>query len=64
MSRDVHSESGSQWLSDSPGRGVADSPSFLLNIQKPTLRLAKSRSRFSIMNISANSKPKAERLER
>jgi hypothetical protein len=29
-------------LPDSPNRGVADSPSFLLNIQKPTLRLPDS----------------------
>jgi hypothetical protein len=83
-------------LSDSPSRGVSDSPSFLLNIQKPTPRLAESASHrlpdspsrrvadspthrvgesparrivepgshFSITNISANSKPKSERLER
>ncbi len=43
---------------------LSDSPSFLLNIQKPTLRLGESGSRFSITNISANSTPKAERLER
>ncbi len=43
---------------------LSDSPSFLLNIQKPTLRLGESESRFSITNISATSKPKSERLER
>jgi hypothetical protein len=53
-------------------RRLSDSPSFLLNIQYPNLRLAdlerhrlaESGSRFSITNISANLKPKSERLER
>jgi hypothetical protein len=40
-------ESESRRLPDSPSRGVANSP---------------SASRFSITNISANSKPKSERL--
>ncbi len=59
-------------LAESGSRRLSDSPSFLLNIQKPTLRLgesashrqprlAESESRFS---ITANSKPKSERLER
>jgi hypothetical protein len=64
----------------SGSRRLPDSPSFLLNIQNPTLqpgesgshrlpdspnpRLAKSGSRFSITNISANSKPKSKGLRR
>ncbi len=51
-------------ISNSPSRGVADSPSFLLNIQKPSRRVTDSESRFLIMIISTNSKPKAEQLER
>ncbi len=50
-------------LPDSPSRGVGESASFLLNIQKPTLRLGESGSRFSVTNIIANSKPKSELLE-
>jgi hypothetical protein len=38
-------ESGSRRLSDSPSRGVSDSLSFLLNIQKPSRRVSDSPSR-------------------
>jgi hypothetical protein len=51
-------------LAESGSRRLSTRQVFLLNIQKPTSRLGESGSRFSITNISANSKPKAERLER
>jgi hypothetical protein len=49
-------ESGSRLLPDSPSRRVSDSPTRLVG-DSPTPRLAESGSRFSITNISANSKP-------
>ncbi len=60
-------ESGSRRLSDLPSfsfkHSKADSPTRRVG-ESSTSRLAESGSRFSITNISANSKPKAERLKR
>ncbi len=53
----------SRRLPDLPSRRVGDSLTRRVG-ESPTRRLAESGSRFSITNISANSKPKAERLER
>ncbi len=53
----------SRRLPDSPSRRVSDSLTRRVG-ESPIRRLTESGSRFSIMNISANSKPKAERLER
>jgi hypothetical protein len=58
-------------LPDSASRGVADTPTRrvgasafeCLKENSATPRLGESGSRFSITNISANSKPKSERLE-
>jgi hypothetical protein len=55
-------------LSDSPSRGVDDSPTWRVGesaneFLKENPRVGESGSRFSITNIMANSKPKAERLE-
>ncbi len=51
---DISNRKTTPRLSESPSRRVSDSPSFLLNFQKPTLPLAESGSRISITNISAN----------
>jgi hypothetical protein len=56
-------ESVSCRLPDSPSRRVSESPTRRVG-ELPTRRLAESGSRISITNIFANSKPKAERLER
>jgi hypothetical protein len=50
-------------LRDSASRRVDDSPTWRVG-ESTTPRLAESESCFSFTNISANSKPEAERLER
>ncbi len=51
------------WFLHKPVRHVVDSPTRRVG-ESPSRGVAESGSRFSITNISANSKPKSERLER
>jgi hypothetical protein len=51
-------------LAESGSRQLSDSQSFLLNIQKQTLRLGELESRRVVFWLPENLKPKAERLER